>query len=63
MHAEVETIDDRSDWQHIERIHEFFIDLLVVEHQHLLAEVKRLGHISRLVVTSQQENVVRIFEL
>ena len=63
MHAQILAVDLRGHGQHVKRIHKLLIHDLIVQVEYLLAKVERFGHVSRLVVPTQQENSVRVLEL
>ena len=63
MHAEVEPVDQASDRQHIEYLHVLLVRCLVVQVEHLVAEIERLCHVACLVVPPQQKDLVRVLEL
>ena len=63
MHGEVLTVDKACQRQLIEDFHELLVGLLVVVQEHLVTEVEGLRHVARLVIPTQQHNVVRVSQL
>ena len=63
MHRKVQSINDGCDGEHIKCLHVLLIAFLVVEHEDLIAEVEMLSHISRLVISTQHDDIVGALEL
>lgn len=63
MHSKEPVIDDASEGEVIERVHENIIDFLVVFIETLRPEVEETCHLSALVVTSKEVNSLWIGHL
>ena len=57
MHCQIFLRNVAPDRHIIKNIHEKLIDLKIIALQNLISERESLSHISRLVVTSQHDNV------
>ena len=63
MDADVVTVDYCCKWQLLEHVHCLFIALLIVQKKHLLSEIVSFSAVTRLMVSTQQENVVWVANL
>ena len=63
MHCQVKSVDSSRNGQHIKCLLVLFVDSLVIESEHLLPEVERFVHVTRLMVTSEKVNIIWILQL
>jgi len=56
-------VDESPDGEHVEGVHEQVVGLLVILGQHLDSEVEERGHLSSLVVASEQEHGFGVVQL
>ena len=59
MHRQIVAINASTERQLIEHFHDCLVALLVIHGQHVMPEIVVLCHLSRLVITSQQEDLAR----
>ena len=59
MHGKIESVNNTRDGKLIKSFHEFLVNVLVIKHESLITEVKRFSHVTRLVVTTQKEDIIR----
>ena len=57
MHTEILAIDNCSQGQTIEEIHNYFVSFLIIMLKTLVSKVKHLSHVARFVVATQEENI------
>ena len=63
MHTQVLAIDDSCDWQQIEHLAARFVDLLIVQREHLIPKVEHLCNFSGFMITPQTKDILGIVAL
>ena len=63
MHSKVLAIDNATDRQAIEELHEQIVNLNIISRDGLLSESKVLSHVPAFVVASNQNHIFRVVEL
>ena len=63
MNSQKFVVHQSPNWQHVERVHEQVVGLFVIFGQHLDSEIEESGHLSSLMVASEQEDGLWIIQL
>ena len=63
MHTEVLPVDNCSDRNVVEEVHDHVVHLKVVVLDDLVSEVEHVRHVSRFMITTEKEDVLWISEL
>lgn len=63
MHREVFSINKRGEWHVIEALHEHVVNVDIISRYSFFSERKVFGHVSRFMVSTQQNEIRRIVYL